>query len=156
MKITGGPFLIYEIIPGKLYQRGEIHHFSPDLKAEGLVHYGITHAVALAPKNPDPDLLGWDPDIFGYTHYPITDGELKVGVGTQLLVIAALMAKEIAYGGCVLAMCEAGRNRSGLMSALIVRKILGMSGSDALEYVQARRPNALANEHFAQFLKELP
>jgi hypothetical protein len=156
MKLTKGPFLIYEIIPGKLYQRGEIHHFSPDLKARGLAYYGITHAVALAPKWPDTDLVEWDPDIFGYTHMPITDGELKPGSGMALKVIAARMADDINAGGCVLSMCEAGRNRSGLMSALIVRKIFGMSGADALEYVQTQRPNALANEHFAEFLRELP
>lgn len=157
MKLTNGPFLVYEIIADRLYQRGAIHHLSPDLKDRGMIYYGITQAVALAPKQPDPDLVQWDHGlIFGYTHFPITDGLLKPGVGNQLLVLAAQMVKEIEAGGCVLSMCEAGRNRSGLMSALIVRKLLKMSGAEAMEYVQAQRPNALANEHFARFLRELP
>jgi protein-tyrosine phosphatase len=51
-------------------------------------------------------------------------------------------------------MCSAGRNRSALLNALIVAKLLGISGQEAVEYVQRERPNSLANPHFVKFLIE--
>jgi protein-tyrosine phosphatase len=157
MRRLDGQFPVWEIIPRKLFQCGETTYHRPaNRKMKGLVHYGITHMVAFAPKKPDPDLELWSPDIFKYIHFPITDGQLKECTGLALIQIAAQMAEEIKAGGCVLTMCSAGRNRSGLMSALIVRKVLGISGADAMDHVRVERPDALANDHFAKFLRELP
>lgn len=156
MKRTDGSFPVWEIIPGQLYQRGKMFpRFSPELKLQGLAHYGITHAVALAPPKPDPDLEAWgNADIIGYTHFPIPDGLLHTQ--PQLLELASDLADEITAGGCVLTMCNAGRNRSGLLSALIVRELLGLSGIEAVEHVQLHRPRALANPGFVEFLLQLP
>jgi hypothetical protein len=147
MRRTDGPFPIWEILPGQLYQRGKLHGMPIDRKLDGLSYYHISHCVTLAPPTPDPAIA-----LMGsYTHLPIPDGRLKM----DLLPLAAELAKEIAYGGTVLTMCNAGRNRSGLLSALIVREIAGIPGEAAMEVVRFHRPNALANPHFERFLEGL-
>jgi len=153
MRRTDGPWPVWEILPGRLYQRGKLHpRFDVDQKVRGLTYYGITHAVALAPPQPDPDLVDFDDvGLFGYTHFPIPDGRLKTGA--QMIELAHELVME---EGCVLTMCNAGRNRSGLLSALIVRELRCVTGSEALDYVRHHRPEALANEHFEAFLRSLP
>lgn len=145
---------VYEIIPG-LYQRGRIHHFGVDLKRVELQKKDIRDVVALAPNHPDPDLEFLDDlGIIRYKHLPIPDGRLQIP--ETLLELGRVLAGRIEAGTGVLVMCNAGRNRSGLLSALIVRERLGISGERALEVVQRQRPNALANENFCAFLVSLP
>lgn len=55
----------------------------------------------------------------------------------------------------VLVVCFAGLNRSGLVCALSLSKYLGMSGKAAMNSVKSRRPNALHNKLFCQYLLEL-
>lgn len=144
--------MVHEIVPGSLYQRGRTHNVDLSVKVEAFKAYGITHAVALAPSAPDEDLVALDSlGLVRYTHYPISDGLLRSGSYTDLM--AQRLSSEIDDGGCVLTMCNAGRNRSGLLSALIVHHLFGVPGSDAIEIVRSRRPNALANEHFVRFLE---
>ncbi len=47
-----------------------------------------------------------------------------------------------------------GFNRSALVARLILHK-LGMPGPQAVERLQARRPGALFNENFANYLTAL-
>lgn len=156
---TDGPFPIWEILPGQLFQRGKLHGMAAERKREGLMHYGITACYAMAPTTPDPDQLLW----YGYSqagrrewhcryqHMPIPDGLLKM----DLLPVSAELAQEIREGGTVLTMCNAGRNRSGLLSALIVRELTGLPGAAAMAVVRHHRPNAIANPHFERFLEGL-
>lgn len=150
MKRRDGPFEIYEIIPGQLYQRGKLHGLSVEKRFDGLTHYGITHAVALAPTRPDGAIGAW----VDYLHHPIPDSRLREG--DYLLTLASTLADLIDMGGCVLTMCNAGRNRSGLLSALIVRELSGIPGAAAMDVVREHRPNALANPYFEAFLRGLP
>jgi hypothetical protein len=150
MKRLDGAFQVYEILPDALYQRGKLHRLSDAVKAQGVDDYGLTHAVALAPPTPDPTLG----QFLRYSHHPMPDGLFKVG--PFLLGLAAQLAEEIELGGRVVTMCNAGRNRSGLLSALIVRELSGVPGSAAMEFVRHQRPNALANPHFEAFLRSLP
>lgn len=55
----------------------------------------------------------------------------------------------------ILVTCAAGRNRSGLVTALLVRRIYGCSGKSARELVQSRRAGALTNGSFARYLDSL-
>jgi len=76
-------------------------------------------------------------------------------------ISTALEAAQAAYDSLkankrVLITCFAGRNRSGLVSALIVRAALRMTGDEAVDYVKARRPNALTNESFCAWMRRLP
>lgn len=150
MRRTDGPFPIYEILPGQLYQRGKLHHYSHEKKSEGLLRYGITHVVSLAPPTPDLDLAMSDIE---YVHLPIPDGILKEPSKVVLLDLANQLVED---GACVLTICNAGRNRSGLLSALIVREASGISGSAAMGVVRLHRPRALANQSFEAFLESLP
>jgi hypothetical protein len=145
---------VHEIVPGSLYQRGRTHSLTLEEKVVRIKEIGITHAFALAPAFPDEGLVSMAAiGLVRFTHYPITDGVLRSG--TYLNLVAAELASEIEAGGCVMTMCNAGRNRSGLLSALIVRHLFGIPGADAIEIVQARRPNALANDYFVEFLLAL-
>lgn len=150
MRRTDGPFIVYEILPGQLFQRGKLHGLSQEKKQAGLEHYGITRAVALAPSKPDPDLGEW----CEYLHLPMPDGVFRNTAFLSGAVTLSLLA--IREGGTVLTMCNAGRNRSGLLSALIVRELAGIPGSAAMEVVRHHRPNAIANPHFEKFLQGLP
>ncbi len=140
---------LYEIIPGKLYQRGALRRVSPEKGVRLLQEHGITHMLAL-----------WHPDspeiraAVHYFHYPMPDG--KALNRDELWAISRMMADYIHLGGRVLVTCHAGRNRSGLMNALIVRRLLKCSGAQALAEVRARRPNAVANPTFAAYLEGLP
>lgn len=150
MKLTDGPFPVYEILPGALYQCKKLHYLALKPKMDGIRRYGITRVVALAPPAPDPDLRDQD----WFLNFPIPDGVLKTRMA--ILALASDLAAEIEAGGCVMTMCNAGRNRSGLLSALIIRELSGISGSAAMEVVRLHRPRALANPNFEAFLGELP
>jgi hypothetical protein len=69
---------------------------------------------------------------------------------------AAQAATVIKKGGRVLVTCAAGLNRSGLVSALTVRHLTGMSGDEAVRVVQNARSHALHNPYFVRLLEKLP
>ncbi len=142
--------LVYEIIPGKLYQRGKFAKL--DYKLEALAELGVDIVVALAGK-PDPDMAG----LFAYYYVPMGDSRsgLEKNAG-GLLSLAAILAQHIREGHVALVHCNAGRNRSGLLNALIARYYFGTSGKDALDLVREIRPNAIATQAFEDFLKDLP
>lgn len=144
MKRTDGPFLVYEIIPGLLYQRGKLHRLSPTVKDAGLRYFGIEQVVALAPTTPDPHWFGQP----FYHHLPIPDGACQLQ--DVLLDLAAMLA-----GTPTMTLCNAGRNRSGMLSALIVRELTGIPGIAAIDVVRQHRPNALANDRFTSWLSTL-
>lgn len=146
---TDGPFPVWEILPGQLYQRGKLHGMTLDRKLAGLSYYGITCSIALAPPTVDSDLL----ERGSHYHSSIPDGLLRDPDG--MLAMSTELATEIKQGGTVLTMCNAGRNRSGLLSALIVRELSGIPGAAAMAVVRHHRPNALANPHFERFLEGL-
>ena len=84
-------------------------------------------------------------------------------VGEELrrtLETAARAASEVARcvreGGSALVTCAAGRNRSGLVSALSLVLLHGVPGSVALEVVKRKRAKALTNESFAEALRKVP
>jgi len=74
---------------------------------------------------------------------------------------AAASVADAAYGGeKVLVTCMAGRNRSGLVNALALCELFGVSGQEAMEIVQARRRHAtggaLENPQFQKLLRRVP
>ena len=85
--------------------------------------------------------------------WPIDDGPL--GDVTMLHALASLGADAVGRGAAAVAMCEMGRNRSGLLAAMIVARLHGISGIDAMALVRRANPEAIANPWFAQFLREL-
>lgn len=88
-----------------------------------------------------------------YLYHPIYDEELPNL--TTFHAVARLGAELIRGGQKVLAHCGMGYNRSALMAGIILTE-LGLSGSRAVEQLRERRPGALFNEVFAEYLAALP
>ena len=67
-----------------------------------------------------------------------------------------LVAMHVMSGDKVLVTCMAGRNRSGLVTALALKRLYGMSGKQAILLVRERRKHvtgeALSNPHFIRWL----
>jgi hypothetical protein len=71
-----------------------------------------------------------------------------------------IFARDVAFGMytrgyTTVIHCVAGRNRSGLIGALVIRERDNMTGPEALEEVRRLRPRSVDNDHFEQFLMSL-
>jgi protein-tyrosine phosphatase len=89
------------------------------------------------------------PNHFLYIYLPINDEELPDL--DRLHAVAKLGAELVRRGDRVLAHCGLGMNRSALMVALILR-YLGLDAQAAVERCRERRPGALFNQVFAEYL----
>ncbi len=86
-----------------------------------------------------------------YIYFPFDDDDQALPNAQKLRAIAELAASLIREGHRVLAHCNMGFNRSGLIAGLIL-KSLGMSGDAALTRIRERRPGALYNDRFAEYV----
>ena len=86
---------------------------------------------------------------FLYIYLPIHDGSMPDL--DRLHAVAKLGAELVKRGDRVLTHCGLGLNRSALMAALILM-YLGMDGAAAVERCRERRPGALYNTIFADYL----
>jgi len=125
-----------------LYLSGVIHDWKP-------VHdLGITVVVDL-----EGDIDHGVPtaaDQFLYIYLPIHDGGLPQL--DRLHSVAQLGAMLTRRGHRLLAHCGMGLNRSALLCALIMM-YNGMTGPDAVARLQQRRPGALYNDIFAEYVR---
>jgi len=64
-------------------------------------------------------------------------------------------AHEYRSGKNILVSCMQGRNRSGLVSALTLHLLYGMSGAKTIEFIKSKVPNALMNPSFVKFLESV-
>src|SRR5258708_2733695 len=87
-----------------------------------------------------------------YVYFPIADDNDELPPLTKLRAVARLGASLIADGHRVLSHCGMGFNRSALVAGLILVE-LGVPGPQVVERLQSRRPGALFNERFADFLR---
>lgn len=137
------------IIPGRLWQSGT-------LEAEGAMEAirdaGITYVVNLCGDGPvlsPPDPLR----PFTEVRWEIDDGPLPDL--DQLDAVVSRVCAAIQQGERVLVHCYAGLNRSGLVNALVVRRLKGVSGAELVAYIRRRRPGALSNRRFVQHILSL-
>jgi len=65
---------------------------------------------------------------------------------------ASFTAEHVRANHKVLVTCMAGQNRSGLVVAMALVELMGMSGKDVVPFVQGRRALALNNKTFAQYI----
>ena len=93
-----------------------------------------------------------EPHEILYVYYPILDEALPDPVRTD--AVAALGALLAGHGHRVLSHCGMGFNRSALIAGLILHK-LGTPGRQVVEQIRARRPGALYNDRFAEYLESL-
>lgn len=69
---------------------------------------------------------------------------------------AEVVADRLQRDRRVLVTCWLGINRSGLVTALALCNVTGMSGADAVSLIRSRRPGSLLNEHFVRLLYRIP
>src|SRR5580765_1004450 len=86
-----------------------------------------------------------------YIYFPFDDDDRWLPSETKLRAIAQLAASLIQDGHRVLTHCGMGYNRSGLVAGLIL-KALGVPGEAAVTRIRERRPGALFNDRFADYL----
>ena len=86
-----------------------------------------------------------------YVYFPFDDDDQQLPNTSKLRAIAQLGASLIQDGHRVLAHCGMGYNRSGLIAGMIL-KALGVPGVAALARIRERRPGALFNDRFADYL----
>ncbi|HEV2282313.1 MAG TPA: dual specificity protein phosphatase [bacterium] len=141
---------IFEILEGRLYQSG-----APQEAAEwGSIHArGIDVVVDLF-GTLDPG-VPTAPNSILYIFWPIEDIDFLPALGI-LHTLVDTVVRLIQLGHKVLVHCHMGKSRSGLLNALVAMKILGITGSDAVELVRGRRPGALGNAVFTAYLRSLP
>jgi len=137
---------------GTIHQRGECPHGSTGSKAALVSDNNIDIVVNLY-HTPDPELKSL---VNTYIHVPMPDGVFTDEHRNNLSALAEVIASELRIRHNVMIQCHAGRNRSSLLTALVIRELTRCSGSDAMAYVREHRANAIANPMFESFLNTLP
>jgi protein-tyrosine phosphatase len=113
--------------------------------------HGITVVIDL---EGDVDLgIPTMPNHILYLYFPIYDEDLPDM--TKLHAVARMAAALVTAGHRVLSHCGMGFNRSALLAGLIL-VYMGMEGAQAVELLRSRRPGALFNQVFADYLRALP
>lgn len=92
------------------------------------------------------------PNHILYLYFPIYDEDLPDM--PKLHGVARMAASLVAEGHKVLSHCGMGFNRSALMAGLILM-YLGMEGPEVVERLRSKRPGALFNQVFADYLLSL-
>jgi polymorphic toxin system DSP-PTPase phosphatase-like protein len=98
------------------------------------------------------DCIPTTPEGCLYIYFPIYDEELPSM--TRLDAVATLGAQLIRGGHGVLSHCGMGFNRSALVAGVILSK-LGVPGREIVTRIRERRPGALFNDVFANYLASL-
>lgn len=96
------------------------------------------------------------PGLRAVVHAGIDDHEPtneEIRIATRA---ARRAAQGVRQGSRVLVTCQAGLNRSGLVTALAVHELTGWSGKRCGDLVRSERPGALSNQHFRALLDALP
>jgi hypothetical protein len=79
--------------------------------------------------------------------------EVNLSPAHQAASLVAVFARK---GRKSLVTCAMGMNRSGLVVALALRDLLGLTGSEAMAMVREKRPGSLFNPAFSEYLESLP
>jgi len=126
---------------GKLFLSGAIDDWKP------ILDHGIDTVIDL-----DGDVdhgVPTNANHFLYIYLPIQDAEMPDL--DRLHAVAKMGAELVKRGDRVLSHCGLGLNRSALMAGLILM-YSGMAAADAVERIKSRRPGALYNTVFANYL----
>jgi len=129
--------------------RARTNSLSIQHKADLVVGLKLTD-VACVCIIPDHTWTEW----LEYHYWPCSDSKrvLPAGIEARAEAIAdgieQLAQRWLIY-------CDSGRNRSNLLAALVVRRILACTGKEAIQYVRDGRPMALKNPLFISYLESL-
>ena len=67
---------------------------------------------------------------------------------------ARQVVQHLRDGKTCLVTCMQGWNRSGMVSAHVLRELTGAPGREIVQHIQSRRPNALCNPTFVQYIED--
>jgi protein-tyrosine phosphatase len=73
----------------------------------------------------------------------------------HIIRAANFVVHNVSRGRRTLVTCQAGLNRSGIITALAVCLLTGASGRQAVDLVQRRRPDALSNSNFVYHIESV-
>ena len=90
-----------------------------------------------------------------YVLWPIEDGPLPDDT-YRLWNLAMLCQDAVMKKQRVLVHCGAGINRASLLTGCILFLLGKIQGKALVDYIRAKRPGALTNESFANFIEGLP
>lgn len=110
---------------------------------------GVTDIVCLTPRGTPNEVT----EQFAWHYRAIPDG--KNVPAEKVSAIVQEVRSLLRSGLTVLLHCNAGRNRSGLIAALVLRDSLACSGYEALDFVRECRPRAVANPAFERYIVEV-
>ena len=113
----------------------------------------VDAVIDLADPGPGPSAE--DLGEITYVKAPLEDGE-TLPEPVLLDHLTGLVVDLVRQGRRVLVHCTFGKNRSGLVMALVVREVLGCDGPTALAKVRAVRDNAVNNDAFSEWVSSLP
>ena len=136
-------------IASKLYQ-GSLPPYVEEL------HRARIHTIVLCARELQPD--DWRLPGIEVLRCPFVDVAEPVGLSTLRMIdqTSTAVAARVRAKQRTLVTCAAGLNRSGLVTALALTKLYGISGHDAVKWVQRERPGALFNPVFAAILEQIP
>lgn len=108
--------------------------------------HGLITLCHRRPSEAVIERVGW------WSHIPIPDGKMREPYAIQARDTALSMMNR---GLFTILHCNAGRNRSGLIGALVVREIHNWTGDEAMLWVRQCRPRAIDNIYFEEYLHAL-
>lgn len=126
---------------GCLYLSPKIEDWAP------VAEHGITVVIDL--EGGLDHCIPTLPNHVLYIYYPIYDEDLPDI--HKLQAVARLGASMVEAGHKVLSHCGMGYNRSALVAGMILNH-LGLPGTETVRLLRERRPGALFNEVFAEYL----
>ena len=141
---------VYEIVPEKLYQSAKTHDLTIVERIDLVKKYKLNIVVNL--WHTIDEMMVPLVDHYFFEYYP--DGKGAEIANMEKLADKVVVLLDKPYEGRALVHCWGGRNRSGLLNAMILMKLYGYDGNTAYEYIRIMRPNSLVNETFASWLKE--
>lgn len=109
--------------------------------------------LTLSRQRPVNNVL-FDDRLQWWKHVPLADGQIRNDATDVWLARDAAIAM-LEAGHTTIIHCMAGRNRSGLIGALVLQHYENLTGVEALDRVRQLRPRSVDNIHFEQFLMSL-
>lgn len=142
----------YEILPGFFISGNGFTREEPANAGRALAARSIEAVAQLIRRATTDYHKHWSGEYFWR---PIPDASYIDVDGATAVANWVLHQRRLGRRG-ILVHCVAGKNRSGLVAALVVRLVNGCTGADAVTWVRTRRPGALTNPVMERWLCALP
>lgn len=109
--------------------------------------------LTLCSKAPEAGVIH-HPEMQWWAHVPLPDGQIRANGGDVWRARNHALSM-LEAGHTTIIHCMAGRNRSGLIGALVLQQLENLTGPEALDRVRELRPRSVDNIHFEEFLMNL-